>query len=90
MENKHLFLFAVYTTILFTVARLVEMKFVKQEMLPMKEVISDVLVVFGSAIVASYGYGYSSQFFGNLMNFVTENKGAEIDAPEIFTNPPEF
>jgi len=90
MENNHLFLFAVYTAILFFIARMVEMKFVKHEMLPLKEVISDVVLVIGCSIVASYGYGYSSQFFGNLINFMTENKTVEMGAPEIFTNVPEF
>jgi len=90
MDNKYLFLFSVYTTVLFFIARMVEMKFVKQELIPLKFIISDLLVVFGCSIAASYGYTFSSGFFGNFMNFVTENKSAEIGAPEIFTNVPEF
>jgi hypothetical protein len=90
MENKHLFLFAVYTTVLFFIARLVDMKFVKQEMLPLKEVIGDVAIVFGCAVGASYGYIYSSSLFSNVINFVTEKKETEIGAPEIFTQQPDF
>ena len=90
MENKHLFLFAVYTTILFFIARMVDMKFIKNEMLPLKDVIGDVAIVFGCALGASYGYIYSSAFFGSILDFVTEQKEREIVAPEIFTQQPDF
>ena len=90
MENKHLFLFAVYTTILFFIARMVDMKFVKHEILPLKEVIGDVAIVFGCALGASYGYIYSSNLFGNMIKFVTEQKETDINAPEIFTQQPDF
>ena len=87
---QNLFVFAIYTTVFFCVLKLLEMKFIDEEMQPLKNLIRDNVLVFGSALLASYGYLYTGSMFSNFMNFITENKIVEIQAPEIFTDKPAF
>ena len=87
---QNLFIFAIYTTVMFCVFKLLEMKFIDQEMQPLKNLIRDNILVFGSALLASYGYLYTGSMVTNFMNYITENKIVEIQAPEIFTDKPAF
>lgn len=87
---QNLFLFAIYTTVLFCLFKFVEMKFIDEEIMPLKNLVRDNIVVFGSALLASYGYLYTGSMFSNFMNFITENKTVEIQTPEIFTDKPTF
>lgn len=75
---------------MFCLFKLLEMKFIDQEMQPLKNLIRDNILVFGSSLLASYGYLYTGSMFTNFMNYITENKIVEIHSPEIFTNKPEF
>jgi len=87
---QNLFIFAIYTTVMFCLFKLLEMKFIDQEMQPLKNLIRDNILVFGSALLASYGYLYTGSMVTNFMNYITENKIVEIQAPEIFTDKPAF
>ena len=87
---QNLFLFAIYTTALFCVAKLLEMKFIDQEMVPLKNLVRDNIVVFSAALLASYGYLYTGSMFTNFMDYITENKIVEIQSPQIFTDKPAF
>jgi len=87
---QNLFLFAIYTTVFFCVAKLLEMKYIDDEMKPLKYLVRDNIIVFSAALIASYGYLYSESMFSNAMNFITENKIVEIKSPEIFTDKPAF
>jgi len=87
---QNLFLFAIYTTLLFCLSKLLEMKFIDEEIKPLKELVRDSIIVFSCALSASYGYLYTGSMFSNFMNYVTENKIMEIKSPEIFTDKPAF
>jgi hypothetical protein len=66
------------------------MKYIDDEMKPLKYLVRDNIIVFSCALISSYGYLYTGSMFSNFINFITENKIAEIQAPEIFTDKPEF
>jgi hypothetical protein len=87
---QNLFLFAIYTTVCFCLAKLLEMKYIDEEVKPLKYLVRDNIIVFTSALIASYGYLFTGSTFTNLMNFITENKIVEIQSPEIFTDKPAF
>ena len=88
MDN--LFLFAIFTTILFVLAKIAEMKFIDKEWKPLRIIIRDAIIVFSSAFVASYGYSYINGSFSDFLNIVTENKVLKTDATQIFTDVPTF
>lgn len=88
MEN--LFLIAMFATILFLLIKFIEMKYLEKEMKPMKVVVRDGLIVFVSAILASYGFHYSNSSISDFFNVITENKVMNADATQIFTDNPGF
>jgi hypothetical protein len=87
---NNLFLFAIYTTALFCLSKMLEMKFIDHEIKPLRELVRDCVIVFSCSLSASYGYLYTGSMFTGFMNYVTENKIVEMTNPEIFTNKPEF
>ena len=88
MDN--LFLFAIFTTILFVLGKIVEMKFIDKEWKPLRIIIRDAILVFASALLASYGYSYMNGSFSDFLNIVTENKVLKTDTTQIFTDLPTF
>lgn len=88
MEN--LFLFAIFTTIFFVLAKIVEMKFIDKQWKPLRIIIRDAIIVFSAALVASYGYSYMNGSFSDFLNIVTENKVLKTEATQIFTDVPTF
>jgi len=88
MEN--LFLIAVVSTLLFLIIKFVEMKYLDEEMKPMKVIVRDAVIVFVSSIVASYGFVYSNSSINDFLNVITENKTMNMDSTQIFTDNPGF
>jgi len=88
MEN--LFLFAIFTTILFVLLKLVEMKYLEQEFKPLKYIVRDAVIVFSSALTASYGFFYMKGSINDFFNIVTENKTLNMETTQIFTDTPGF
>lgn len=88
MEN--LFLFAIFTTILFVFIKLMEMKYLENEFKPLKIIVRDAAIVFSSALVASYAFFYTKNSFSDFLNIVTENKTMNMEATQIFTDAPGF
>lgn len=90
MEN--LFIIAVITTICFCVGKFLEMKFVEKEkeMKPLKFFVRDAVIVFSSALIASFIYFHLNSSMTDLMNTVTETKVLRTGATEVFTDVPGF
>ena len=88
MEN--LFLFAILTTILFCLVKIVEMKYIEKELKALKYIVRDAVAVFVCSLVASYSYFYMNDSFTDFMNVVTENKTLNLDSTQIFTDVPNF
>jgi len=90
LDMENLFLIAIFTTILFVLAKIAEMKFVDKEWKPLRIIIRDAIIVFSSSLLASYGYSYMNGSFSDFLNIVTENKILKTDATQIFTDIPAF
>jgi hypothetical protein len=88
MEN--LFLFAIFTTILFVLFKLVEMKYLEKEFKPLKYIVRDAVIVFTSSLGAAYGFFYTKGSINDFFNIVTENKTLNMEAAQIFTDTPGF
>lgn len=88
MEN--LFLIAMFATVLFLIIKFVEMKYLDEEMKPLKVIVRDGFIVFVSAIVASYGFVYSNSSINDFLNVITETKVLNTDTTQIFTDSPGF
>ena len=87
---ESLFLFAIFTTILYVLIKLAEMKYLEKEFKPLKYIVRDAVIVFGSALGAAYGFFYMKGSFSDFFNIVTENKTLNMEATQIFTDTPGF
>ena len=90
MDKDHLFLVAVFATAFFMIARFLEMKFIDKEYKPLKILVKDAIMVFGSTLVASYAFFYMNGSFKDFMNVITETKTLDPAATQIFTDAPAF
>ena len=88
MEN--IFLFAIFTTILFVLIKLMEMKYLEKEFKPLKNIVRDAVIVFCSSSAAAFGFFYMKGSIHNFFNIVTENKNLNMETAQIFTDVPGF
>jgi hypothetical protein len=88
MEN--LFLIALFATIVYFMIKFIEMKYLEEEMKPLKVIVREGLIVFVSTILASYGFMYSNSYVTDLLEVITETKVGNKETPQIFTDNPGF
>ena len=79
MDN--IFIIAAIVSVIFVIAKFIEMRFVDKEAKPLKLLIRDALLVYISVII-----GY---FILGQLKPIIQNGGA-ISAPQVFTGNPEF
>ena len=88
MEN--LILFAIFTTILFTCLKILEMRYLEEEMKPLKYIVRDAVMVFAASMTAAVLRFYLKHSFTDFINVVTENKTLNLESTQIFTDAPGF
>ena len=79
--NNNDILIAVIISIIYSVIKFIEMRFIKQENKPLKQMVIDMIIVFLSSILALM---VLDQF--NLNDLITTVK----KAPHVFTGKPDF
>ena len=87
---EQIFIISISVTLLFCVAKLVEMKFLHDELKPLKEVVRDAIIVLMCTIASTtVVFNVNSSIF-EFFNVVTENKTINPANTEIFTDTPGF
>ena len=66
------------------------MKYLEKEMKPLKYIVRDAVIVFGSSLGAAFAAFYIKGSFTDFVNVVTENKVLDTTATQIFTDEPGF
>jgi hypothetical protein len=79
MDN--IFVTAAIISVIFIIAKFIEMRFVDKEPKPLKLLIRDALLVYISVIMGHF-------ILGQLRPMIQE--GGAISAPQVFTGNPEF
>ena len=79
MDN--VFIIAAIVSVIFVIAKFIEMRFVDKEAKPLKFLIRDALLVYISVIIGYF-------ILGQLKPIIQE--GGVIVAPQVFTGNPEF
>jgi len=78
-------------SLLFFIAKFLEMKYVEREFRPLKYLIRDTLMVFGAAMVTLLVYDRFQAPIQEFVQVVTNSKPvAVVLHPEIFTDGPGF
>ena len=88
MDNS--FFIAIFTTILFCVSKFVEMKYLDDEMKPLKTIMRDAVAVFISSLTASYVYFNFNHVIHDFFNVVTDTTTLNTATTQIFTDTPSF
>jgi len=88
MEKE--FILAAFVTLMFSILKFVEMKYVDKEIKPMKIFVRDSIIVFICTLLSSYLFfsfdGYITDFF----NVVTDSKVINPANTQVFTDVPGF
>lgn len=77
-------------TFLFSIAKVVEMKYIDKQWPPLKYLIRDAFMVFLAAVVGLFVFFQMNGTLTDFMNIVTENKSLNLKATQIFTDDPGF
>jgi hypothetical protein len=88
MDNS--FFIAIFTTILFCFSKFVEMKYLDEEVKPLKTIMRDTVVVFISSLTASYVYFNFNHVIHDFFNVVTDTTTLNSATTQIFTDTPSF
>ena len=79
MDN--IFIIAAIISVIFVIAKFIEMRFIEKEAKPLKFLIRDALLVYVSVIMGHF-------ILGQLKPMIQE--GGAIVSPQVFTGNPEF
>ena len=81
----------IFISLLFFLAKFIEMKYINKEVKPLKFMIRDTLIVFVVSVSSLFLYGRFQIPIQEFMNVVTNTKTIPMEIhPEIFTDNPGF
>jgi len=87
---EKIFLMAIFATALFCFAKFVEMKYLEEEVKPLKLLVRDSAIVFAGALLSGYMFLSMDSSMTDFFNVITENKTVEPETTQIFTDAPGF
>lgn len=87
---QKVFIISILVTILFSLIKFAEMKFIDKKMKPLKYMVRDMMIVFGCTILATFVYFHLDKNVTEFFNIVTENKTIHPSTTQIFTDEPGF
>ena len=89
--NHNIFIIPTIITLLFCIAKFIEMKFIDNELKPLKYVIRDATIVFVCSLLATFLNMNMNGTIHEFINVVTDTKTIPIGGnTDIFTGDPEF
>jgi len=87
---EKLFYIALLVTFLFSIIKVLEMKYLEKEWKPLKTVIRDSVIVFSCCVVGLVIFFGINGTLSDFFNIVTENKVLNPASAQIFTDDPGF
>jgi hypothetical protein len=86
METEKILILSLAISALFSLLKLLEMKYIEKEMTPLKNIVRDAVIVFISSFIPIFLF---IQFSNNISKFFG---GMDItsSSPQIFTDTPGF
>jgi hypothetical protein len=83
-------IFAITITLVFGVFKFIEMKYIEDDMKPLKYFVRDAIMVFASSFVVCYLLLYYDKNITDLFAVVTDQKIFQPENTMVFTGEPEF
>jgi len=89
IEMEAIVAIIIITTVLYILAKMIEMKYVEKEMRPLKELIRDATIVAVSAGVSTFAVFSMNKSMNGFFSAMTEQTSLPAVA-NVFTDNPEF
>lgn len=88
--EKVLFL-AVAITVVFGILKFIEMKYLDDKLKPLRDMVRDLVMVFFSAFVCSFGVIHYQNNFDDFLSIITNNSKLQpFTNTQVFTGVPDF
>ncbi len=87
---EKLLIIASIITFMFSIMKVIEMKYVAKQWTPLKYVIRDAVMVFGSALLGLFVFFQINGTMTDLFNVVTDGKAVNLNTTQVFTVAPGF
>ena len=88
---EKVFILAISITVLFIILKFMEMKYLENEIKPMKLLIRDIILVFSSAFACSYIVCNFDKTITEFFSVVTNTPSSFIpETTQVFTDIPAF
>jgi len=89
-EMEKILILSFLTTLVFVVFRILEMKYIDKQWMPMKYVVRDTFIVFASVLSGTGIYYNMEPTLLEFFSVVTDNTEIAPIATQIFTDEPGF
>ena len=83
-------LLAIAITILFGIMKFIEMKYIDKKLKPLRDVIRDLVMVFASSFVCSFGVINYQHKLDDFLSIITNQSIAPQSTTQVFTGNPDF
>ena len=88
---EKIMLMAILTTILYGILKFAEMKYLENKLKPLRDIIRDLVMVFGAAFVCSFGVMNYQHKLDDFLSVITNQSSAVPQAAtQVFTGNPDF
>jgi len=84
------FILAVAITVVYSIVKYLEMRFLEQKMKPLREIVRDVLMVSVSSFVCSFVFIYYKNKIDDFVAVVTNTNVLKPENTQVFTGVPGF
>lgn len=89
-KMEKVFGIAVLVTLLFSITKFLEMKYLEKEWKPLKSVVRDAVIVFICTFASGFVIFEMNGSINDFFNVVTETKTLNPAATQVFTDDPGF
>ena len=84
------FILAMAITVVYSIVKYLEMRFLEQKMKPLREIVRDVLMVSVSSFVCSFVFIYYKNKIDDFVAVVTNTNVLKPENTQVFTGVPGF
>jgi len=87
---ESIFIYAILVTSVYFVFKVIEMKYLEEELKPLKEIVRDLSMVLSSSSIAAFFMSYFQKYIHDFFNVMTKTKVLNNDQAQVFTGEPGF
>jgi hypothetical protein len=84
------FVLALAISVIYFVIKYAEMRYLEKKVRPLRESVRDVLMVFGSAFVCSFGFIHYQNKIDDFVAVITDTNILKAENTQVFTGMPGF